>query len=128
MYQPELGKYYLFTSYDPLMTTYNVRVAYSDSPEGPFVDFYGEDIKDTTNNVPILTAPYRFENHPGWAGTAHCGLIDAGDGRYFMVHQGRLCPPEPVDGFACARSVLYGEWMACGFSRTLCRYCSTFFH
>ena len=92
MYQPELGKYYLFTSYDPLMTTYNVRVAYSDSPEGPFVDFYGEDIKDTTNNVPILTAPYRFENHPGWAGTAHCGLIDAGDGRYFMTHQGRLSP------------------------------------
>ena len=82
MYQPQLGKYYLFTSYDPLMTTYNVRVAYSGSPEGPFVDFYGEDIKDTTNNVPILTAPYRFENHPGWAGTAHCGLIDAGDGRY----------------------------------------------
>lgn len=92
MYQPQLGKYYLFTSYDPLMTTYNVRVAYSGSPEGPFVDFYGEDIKDTTNNVPILTAPYRFENHPGWAGTAHCGLIDAGDGRYFMVHQGRLSP------------------------------------
>ena len=53
------------------MTTYNVRVAYSDFPEGPFVDFYGEDIKDTTNNVPILTAPYRFENHPGCAGTAH---------------------------------------------------------
>ena len=51
------------------------------------MDFYGEDIKDTTNNVPILTAPYRFENHPGWAGTAHCGLIDAGDGRYFMAHQ-----------------------------------------
>ena len=39
MYQPELGKYYLFTSYDPLMTTYNVRVAYSDSPEGPFCGF-----------------------------------------------------------------------------------------
>ena len=92
MYQPQLGKYYLFTSYDPLMTTYNVRVAYSDFPEGPFVDFYGEDIKDTTNNVPILTAPYRFENHPGWAGTAHCGLIDAGDGRFFMAHQGRLSP------------------------------------
>ena len=92
MYQPQLGKYCLFTSYDPLMTTYNVRVAYSGSPEGPFVDFYGEDIKDTTNNVPILTAPYRFENRPGWAGKAHCGLIDTGDGRYFMAHQGRLSP------------------------------------
>lgn len=92
MYRPELGKYYLFTSYDPLMTTYNVRVACSDTPEGPFLDFYGKDIKDTTNNVPILTAPYRFENHSGWAGTAHCGIIDAGDGRYFMAHQGRLSP------------------------------------
>ena len=92
IYHPQLDKYYLFTSYDPLMTTYNVRVAYADQPEGPFRDFYGHDIKDTTNNVPILTAPYRFDNHPGWAGTAHCGLIDAGDGRYFMAHQGRLSP------------------------------------
>lgn len=92
MYNKELGKYYLFTSYDPLMTTYNVRVAMADSPEGPFYDYFGNDIKDTTNNVPILTAPYRFDNHPGWAGTAHCGVIDSEDGRYFMIHQGRLSP------------------------------------
>ncbi|WP_455673926.1 arabinan endo-1,5-alpha-L-arabinosidase [Phocaeicola sp.] len=92
MYNAELDKYYLFTSYDPLMTTYNVRVAYAQTPDGPFVDFFGEDIKDTTNNVPILTAPYRFENHPGWAGTAHCGIIEDGNGRYFMAHQGRLSP------------------------------------
>lgn len=92
MYHPQLGKYFLFTSYDPLMTTYNVRVAYSDCAEGPFVDFFGTEIKDTTNNFPILTAPYRFEHHPGWAGTAHCGIIDDGNGRYFMAHQGRLSP------------------------------------
>ncbi len=92
IYHPGLEKYFLFTSYDPLMTTYNVRVAYSDKPEGPFMDFYGQDIKDTTNNVPVITAPYRFNNHPGWAGTAHCGIIDAGDGRFFMAHQGRLSP------------------------------------
>ena len=92
VYHPKFDKYFLFTSYDPLMTTYNVRVSYSDKPEGPFKDFYGKDIKDTTNNVPVITAPYRFRNHPGWAGTAHCGIIDAGDGRYFMAHQGRLSP------------------------------------
>ena len=92
IYNPNLEKYFLFTSYDPLMTTYNVRVAYSDKPEGPFMDFYGQDIKDTTNNVPVITAPYRFKNHKGWAGTAHCGIIDAGDGRFFMAHQGRLSP------------------------------------
>ncbi len=92
MYNEELDKYYLFTSYDPLMTTYNVRVAYADKPEGPFFDFHGTDIKDTTNNVPVVTAPYSFKNHPGWAGPAHCGIMNDGEGRYFMVHQGRLSP------------------------------------
>lgn len=91
IYNPELKEYYLFVSYDPLMTTYNVRVGRSTKPEGPFYDFHGKDMRDTTNNFPILTAAYRFDNHPGWAGTAHCGVIGE-DGRYFMFHQGRLSP------------------------------------
>ncbi len=92
IYNPELKKYYLFCSYDPLMTTYNVRVGRSDTPEGPFTDFFGQDLKDTVNNFPILTAPYRFDNHPGWAGTAHCAALRIDDGRYFMFHQARLSP------------------------------------
>lgn len=92
IYHPDTKKYYLFTSYDPLMTTYNVRVSRSDSAEGPFEDFQAKAVKDTTNNFPILTAPYRFENHPGWAGTAHCGVFQTDDGRFFMAHQGRLSP------------------------------------
>ena len=83
------GKYYLFQSYEPLMTTYNVRVARADSAEGPFYDFHGKVVSDTTNNFPILTAPYRFNNHPGWLGTAHCGVFDDGKGNYFMALQGR---------------------------------------
>ena len=74
------------------MTTYNVRVSRSDAAEGPFTDYFGKAEKDTTNNFPILTAPYRFENHPGWAGTAHCGVFTDGQGNYFMAHQGRLSP------------------------------------
>ncbi len=92
IYNPDLNLYFLFVSYDPLMTTYNVRVGRSDKPEGPFLDYFGKELKDTTNNFPILTAPYRFENHPGWAGTAHCGVLTADDGAFFMVHQGRLSP------------------------------------
>jgi arabinan endo-1,5-alpha-L-arabinosidase len=92
IYQPKTDKYYLFTSYDPLMTTYNVRVGYSDNADGPFYDFQGESLTDSIDHCPVLTAPYRFQHHPGWAGTGHCGLIDAGDGRYFMCHQGRLSP------------------------------------
>ena len=74
------------------MTTYNVRVGRSDKAEGPFVDFSGVELKDTTNNFPILTAPYRFHNHPGWAGTAHCSVFTSDEGQYFMAHQGRLSP------------------------------------
>lgn len=92
LFVPEMNKYYLFGSYDPLMTTYSVRVCRGDKPEGPFIDFFGKEMADTTNNFPILTAPYRFENHPGWAGTAHCGVVTDGEGRYFMAHQGRLAP------------------------------------
>ena len=92
IYNPDLKQYYLFVSYDPLMTTYNVRVGRSDKAEGPFTDFFGVELKDTTNNYPVLTAPYRFNNHPGWAGTAHCGVFTSDEGQYFMVHQGRLSP------------------------------------
>lgn len=43
IYNPEFNKYYLFIAYDWLRTKYNVRVGRSDSPEGPFYDFEGND-------------------------------------------------------------------------------------
>lgn len=90
IYHEPSRQYFLFGSYDPLMTTYNVRVGRSDKPEGPFIDFFGKEMSDTTNNFPILTAPYRFDSHDGWVGTAHCGVFTDGEGNYFMAHQGRL--------------------------------------
>ncbi|MDR0938807.1 MAG: arabinan endo-1,5-alpha-L-arabinosidase [Mediterranea sp.] len=89
---PETRQYYLFTSYDPLMTTYNVRVGRSAMAPDDFTDFTGQALRDTTNNFPILTAPYRFAGHPGWAGTGHCCVFQADGGRYFMAHQARLSP------------------------------------
>jgi len=92
IYNPALKKYFLFTSYDPQMTTYNVRVGRSDSPDGPFLDFFGNDLRDTIDHYPILTHPYQFKNHSGWAGTGHCGVFANDKGDFFMVHQGRLSP------------------------------------
>lgn len=91
IYHPGFRKYYLFVSYDPLMTTYNVRVGRADRPEGPFLDMFGTDMKEETNNFPILTHPYRFSGHPGWAGTAHCGVVND-NGTFYLMHQGRLSP------------------------------------
>ncbi|MDR3056682.1 MAG: arabinan endo-1,5-alpha-L-arabinosidase [Prevotella sp.] len=92
IYNTELKNYYLFVSYDPLMTTYNVRVGRSDKPEGPFLDYFGKDMQDETDNYPILTYPYQFENHPGWSGTAHCCVFKNQKGQFFMAHQARLQP------------------------------------
>jgi arabinan endo-1,5-alpha-L-arabinosidase len=92
IYNPALKQYFLFVSYDPLMTTYNVRVGRSDKPEGPFVDFFGNDLSLEEDNLPILTYPYQFSNHVGWAGTGHCCVFMDAKGNYFMAHQSRLRP------------------------------------
>lgn len=92
IYNPELKQYFLFVSYDPLMTTYNVRVGRSDKPEGPFTDFYGNDMREEKDNLPILTYPYQFENHEGWAGVGHCSVFTDINGKYYMAHQARLRP------------------------------------
>lgn len=91
IYNSDLDQYFLFVSYGPLFSYYNVRVGRSNYPEGPFTDMFGKDLADTTNNYPILTHSYMFEGHPGWSGNAHCAVINH-DGRFFMLHQGRLAP------------------------------------
>jgi arabinan endo-1,5-alpha-L-arabinosidase len=91
IYNPDLKKYYLFVSYDALFTHYNVRVGRADKPEGPYLDFFGNDMSESINHYPILTYAYRFSGHSGWAGVGHCSVIR--DNRnYFMLHQGRLAP------------------------------------
>src|SRR5690606_22683922 len=91
IYNPDNKKYYLLVSYDPLFSHYNVRVGRSDSPDGPFLDMFGKDLADTTNNLPVLTYAYKFDGHPGWAGVGHCAVLND-DGKFFMLHQGRLAP------------------------------------
>lgn len=90
-YNPKLKKYFLFVSYGPLFTHYNVRVGRSDNPDGPYYDYFGHNMAEPENNYPVLTYAYRFRHHPGWAGVGHCGLLDD-NGQFFMFHQGRLAP------------------------------------
>jgi arabinan endo-1,5-alpha-L-arabinosidase len=91
IFNPDNNKYYYFASYDPLFSHYNVRVGRSDYPQGPFLDFFGNDMADASNNFPILTYPYRFSGHPGWAGVGHNAVLND-NGKFFMFHQGRLAP------------------------------------
>ncbi len=103
VYNPLTKKYYLFVSYGPLVTTYNVRVSVADRPEGPYSDYFGVDPRKEVNTLPVLTAPYRFQGHPGWAGLAHCSVFDDGCGNYFIASQGRLQPDNMMMDFHIRR-------------------------
>ncbi len=110
MYNDQQKMYYLFVSYDPLFTYYNIRVGRAKSPEGPFLDYFGNDLRDTTNNYPILTHSYRFQNHPGWSGNAHCSVLND-NGKYFVMHQGRLAP----DNLMMRMQVREIKWLSNGW-------------
>ena len=89
---PELsyrdGWYYLFVSYDWLEDHYNVRVGRSRNPEGPYYDIQGNNMAAYSDNGPMIQAPYRFNHHEGWQGTAHCAVYED-DGQYYMFNQAR---------------------------------------
>ncbi|TRZ45910.1 arabinan endo-1,5-alpha-L-arabinosidase [Robertkochia solimangrovi] len=89
IYNESLDKYFMFISYDWLQTKYNVRVGRSDTPEGPFLDYNGNDINTETDNFPMILAPYKFDGHSGWQGVSHPAVFNDGGGQYFMAHQGR---------------------------------------
>ncbi len=88
IYRKENGYYYLFLSYDWLESKYNIRVGRSQNPEGPFLDFAGNDMNESWDNGPMIMAPYKFQGHGGWQGTAHNAAFKDGD-RYYIAHQGR---------------------------------------
>lgn len=89
IYNPQLQKYYLFIAYDWLTTKYNVRVGRGTQPNGPFYDYLGQDINTNVDHIPMIIAPYQFNGHGGWQGTAHCTVFTDGSGQYFIAHQGR---------------------------------------
>lgn len=88
IYNAAQQKYYLFMAYDWLQTKYNVRVGRSNSPEGPFYDYNGNDLNLEQDHGPMIIAPYQFKGHGGWQGTSHCSVFQ-NDGQYYIAHQGR---------------------------------------
>ena len=89
LYNPELDRYYLFVSYDWLEDNYNVRVGRADKPEGPYYDINGNDMAASGDNIPMITARYKFNYHAGWQGFGHCGLLRDST-NYYYVSQARL--------------------------------------
>lgn len=102
------GYYYLLLAYDELSVAYNTRVVRSTSITGPY---YGKDGRNVTAKggeaYPILTHPYKFNNHSGWVGISHCAVFDDGSGNYWYASQGRL--PANTNGNAYSNAIMMGH-------------------
>lgn len=103
------GYYYLFIAYDGLDIPYNTRVVRSENVTGPYVDITG---RNNTNGrgdcYPIVTHPYKFNNHSGWVGISHCGVFQNETTKeWFFTSQGRL--PEGTNGNSYANAIMMGQ-------------------
>jgi arabinan endo-1,5-alpha-L-arabinosidase len=92
VYHPIFRKYYLFVSYDSLFSNYNIRVARADHIEGPYIDFNGNKMTDTTlppNEVGMkVLGGYKFGKAEGWIAPGHNSVLKDGDD-YYIVHHAR---------------------------------------
>lgn len=88
-YHPETNYYYLMTSHGSLSSNYNMRVARSLKPDGPYTDPRGFSTENYRDSGLKLAGNYQFKNYPtGYAALGHNSLI-AEDGRYFVVYHTR---------------------------------------
>lgn len=108
IYNPDTGYYYLFLAYDELSVAYNTRVARSTSITGPYVGMNGQDVSQGADAWPMITHPYKFNNHTGWVGISHCAVFqDDANGKWYFSSQGRL--PENVPGINASNAVMMGH-------------------
>jgi arabinan endo-1,5-alpha-L-arabinosidase len=108
VYNAATGYYYLFMAYDELSVAYNTRVARSTSITGPYYGKDGQNVSAGAQCWPMLTHPYKFNNHTGWVGISHCAVIqDEANGKWYFSSQGRL--PENVAGITASNAVMMGQ-------------------
>ena len=87
-YNAETDYYYLMVSYGSLSTDYNMRVARSRTPDGPYLDIAGRDVSSAGGGNK-LAGNYQFEGDTtGFAALGHNSVIER-DGEYFCVYHTR---------------------------------------
>lgn len=90
----ESDYYYLFTSYDSLFDTYNVRVARSKSIQGPYLDYAGNGMLQSELHDEVGTkvlGSYQFEEDIAWMAPGHNSIFqEPGGSDVYMIHHVRI--------------------------------------
>ncbi len=108
IYNEDTGYYYLFLAYDELSVAYNTRVARSQNITGPYYGIDGGNVTEGDEAWPLVTHPYKFNDHYGWVGISHCSIFqDPETGKWFYSSQGRL--PRNVQGINASNAVMMGH-------------------
>lgn len=108
IYNPKTGYYYLFLAYDELSVAYNTRVCRATSVTGPYYGMDGKNVSDGAECWPMLTHPYKFNDHSGWVGISHCCIFqDETTKEWYYSSQGRL--PANTNGNAYSNAIMMGH-------------------
>lgn len=96
-YNKENDYYYLFTSYDSLNDTYNIRVARSKKVTGPYIDYNGYKMTDESVNplyvgTKLLGSYQWIKESPLYAPGHNSIFKRSSDGQLFAVHHMRKKP------------------------------------
>ncbi|PIB34692.1 arabinan endo-1,5-alpha-L-arabinosidase [Reichenbachiella sp. 5M10] len=108
IYNAETGYYYLFLAYDGLDVPYNTRVCRAENVTGPYKGYNGSSVTNGGDVYPILTHPYKFDNHSGWVGFAHNAMfMNEESGDWLYASQARL--PANTGGNAYSNAIMMGH-------------------
>lgn len=116
IYNPDTKFYYLFLAYDELSVNYNTRVCRSKNINGPYYGYTnsltnystGASITNGADCFPIITHPYKFNNHSGWVGFSHCAVFqDPESKQWYYSSQARL--PANTNGNTYSNAIMMGH-------------------
>ena len=93
-YNASTDYYYLMTTYGDLTSDYNMHVARSKDPDGPYLDIAGDNMAETNENGDLhgnkVAGNYNFHGkRTGYAALGHNSVIKDKDGRYFVIYHVR---------------------------------------
>lgn len=89
-YNASTEYYYLMTSHASLMSTYNMHIARSANPDGPYVGIDGKDVAGNGDGN-LVSGNYKFNRSGATAMAAlgHNSVVKDKDGKYYVIYHSR---------------------------------------
>lgn len=88
-YNEQTDYYYIIASYGALSHNYNMNVARSKNPDGPFVDAAGNDVAKVAGAGNKLAGNYKFDGASQYTALGHNSIAKTPDGKYINVFHTR---------------------------------------